>query len=1029
MTISVTNPVQFTGPGSGSTTDAPKNGAPTLEESENRYRRLFETARDGILLLNAETAQIEDVNPYLIEMLGYSHAEFMGKKLWDVGPFSDRAESKAMFAELQANGYIRYDDLPLRSKAGKQIDVEFVSNSYDCGGTKVIQCNIRNITERKRAQTALQQEKHFTNAALDNLPGLFYCISDQGQFLRWNKNFESLSGYSPEELARLPPTALFAEPERERVAEQIRQVFLVGQATLEADFVAKDQSHTAHLFTGARIELANMPCLIGMGINITALNRVKRDHERLAAILESTSDLVSMSDAAGQLLYLNRAGRNALGVGVGEEITHTRIADFIPDPANHPALTTGILAAIRDGVWTGETELLSRRGQEIAVSQVILAHKSADGKLEFLSTIMRDITERKQAELKIKRLDRISAVLSGINSLIVRVDNRGELFTESCRIAVEKGAFRMAWIGMIDEKTQEGKVVAWFGGEEGYVAKIRLTAREGMPESDRPACRALRLSKPVICNDIATDVTLAPLQDELLRRGHQSVACFPLRTTGQPEGVLVLFAGEPNVFDDDEIRLLLELAGNISFALDHIRKSERINFLAYYDELTGLANRTLFHERLEQGVTNAKERGHKLGLVLLDVERFRAINDALGEQAGDAVLKELAVRMSASTVSNNRLARIGSDHFAVFIPEPETEEKLARMVEERLAVLFDPQFQIGDSTLSISAKAGIAMFPTDGSNVDSLLKNAEAALRNAKASGERYMFYASTMNARVASRLSLENQLREALINGEFVLHYQPKVNMASGKITGAEALIRWDNPRTGKLVPPNDFIVILEEIGMIHDVGRWAKRKAIADYLRWRNAGLPVVRISVNVSPLQLRNRDFIADIEHTIGIDPYAAGGLELEITESVFMQNIDQNIATLKAIRAKGVTIAIDDFGTGFSSLGYLARLPVDRLKIDRSFVINMTAGPEGMALVSAVINLAHALRMTVVAEGVETQEQSNLLRLLRCDEMQGFLFSKPVPADLFAARFLRHGVVLESGGLGTVAADRPPARAIP
>jgi EAL domain-containing protein (putative c-di-GMP-specific phosphodiesterase class I) len=235
------------------------------------------------------------------------------------------------------------------------------------------------------------------------------------------------------------------------------------------------------------------------------------------------------------------------------------------------------------------------------------------------------------------------------------------------------------------------------------------------------------------------------------------------------------------------------------------------------------------------------------------------------------------------------------------------------------------------------------------------------------------------------------------------VLHYQPKVSMASGKLTGVEALIRWNNPRTG-LIPPNDFIPILEETGMIHEVGRWVKRKAIEEYLRWRTAGLAAVRVSVNVSPVQLRHRDFIADIAHTVGIDARAPAGLELEITEGVIMKDIHHSVASLRAIRAMGVTIAIDDFGTGFSSLSYLAKLPVDTLKIDRSFVIEMTAGPEGLALVSTIISLAHALKMKTVAEGVESEEQSHLLRLLNCDEIQGYLFSKPVPIEIFETRFL-------------------------
>ena len=328
---------------------------------------------------------------------------------------------------------------------------------------------------------------------------------------------------------------------------------------------------------------------------------------------------------------------------------------------------------------------------------------------------------------------------------------------------------------------------------------------------------------------------------------------------------------------------------------------------------------------------------------------------------------------------------------------------MARLLEKTMEALLEHPFRLNDAVFRIAAKVGVALFPDDGADADTLFRNAEAALKKAKASGERYLFYTQKMTEAVAGKLTLENQLRQALDKGEFVLHYQPKVNLASGKLTSAEALIRWNDPRTG-LVPPGRFIPILEETGLIHEVGRWALRKAIEDYLRWRAAGLAAVRIAVNVSPLQLRNRGFIAEIEQAIGIDAHAAAGLELEITESLIMEDVKHSIASLQAIRAMGVTIAIDDFGTGFSSLSYLAKLPVDTLKIDRSFVIDMTAGPEGLALVSTIINLAHSLKLKVVAEGVETEEQSRLLRLLNCDEMQGFLFSKPVPGEIFETKFL-------------------------
>ena len=349
------------------------------------------------------------------------------------------------------------------------------------------------------------------------------------------------------------------------------------------------------------------------------------------------------------------------------------------------------------------------------------------------------------------------------------------------------------------------------------------------------------------------------------------------------------------------------------------------------------------------------------------------------------------------------LGRVGADHFAVVLPQVKRDHDVVRLLEKKMTAFQDHPFRLNDAVFRIAAKVGVALFPDDGADADALFKNAEAALKRAKANGDRYLFHTQEMTATVAGKLTLENQLRQAVDKGEFVLHYQPKVNLASGKVTSAEALIRWNDPHTG-LVAPGRFIPILEETGLIHEVGRWALRQAIEDYLRWRAAGLPAVRIAVNVSPLQLHHRGFIAEIEQVIGIDVHAVAGLELEITESLIMADVKRSIDTLQAIRAMNVTVAIDDFGTGFSSLSYLSKLPVDTLKIDRSFVIDMTAGPNGLALMSTMINLAHSLKLKVVAEGVETEEQSRLLRLLNCDEMQGYLFCKPVPGEIFETKFL-------------------------
>ena len=482
------------------------------------------------------------------------------------------------------------------------------------------------------------------------------------------------------------------------------------------------------------------------------------------------------------------------------------------------------------------------------------------------------------------------------------------------------------------------------------------------------------------------------------------MAILPLIIANEAVGALALYARESEFFQEEEIRLLTDLTGNLSFALEGIDKAKRLDYLAYYDVLTGLANRRLFLERLELLARHAVTGGHKLAVFLIDLERFKNINDSLGRPAGDKLLVQVAQWLTSRVADATLLARVGANQFAVVLPEINQEGDVARLLEKTVEALPQQVFRLDDTDCRVGAKVGAALFPDDGAGAGALLMNAEAALKKAKARGDRFLFFTEKMTAKVASTLTMENQLRQALERQEFVLHYQPKVCMRNGQLTGAEALIRWNDPRTG-LVPPAAFIPVLEETGLIFDVGRWALQQAIADYLRWRAAGLVAVRIAVNVSPLQLRHEGFVAEIEQTVGIDALAAAALELEITETLIMEDVKLSIDTLQAIRALGVTVAIDDFGTGFSSLSYLHKLPVGALKIDRSFVSEMTVAPEGLALVSTIINLARWLKLKVVAEGVETEEESRLLRLLSCDEMQGYIVSKPLPVASFEAAYLK------------------------
>ena len=592
---------------------------------------------------------------------------------------------------------------------------------------------------------------------------------------------------------------------------------------------------------------------------------------------------------------------------------------------------------------------------------------------------------------RVERLNHLYAVQSGINALLVRCHDRDTLFEGACSIAVNAGAFKMAWIGVLDTETLTGRVVASQGCEPGHIEKIRITARPGAPHSDRPACVALITGEIVICNDVTTDASLAALWPELLARGIRSAACLPIVVAHQALAVLVLFAEDVGAFDNEEKTLLQELCNDISFGLDHIQKEEQLNYLAYYDPLTGLANRSLVDERLALQISAASREQRKFAVVFIDIEHFKSINDVFGRAAGDDILKHVATRLEQHVSDRALLGRVNADQFVATLLDVQQEDDAARLVETLMHEYLGPEVHIGDTDLRLAAKFGIAMFPEDGQDATTLLVNAESALKKAKATGDRFLFYRQEMTARAMATLELENQLRRALELDQFILYYQPKISAKTRQICGVEALLRWQSPQLG-LVAPAQFIPLLEETGLILEVGAWVLRRAVQDYQHWLDLGKQAPRIAVNVSPLQLRRADFLGTVRAALAM---TGGGIDLEITESVIMEDIDGNIDKLQQVRQLDLAIAIDDFGTGYSSLAYLAKLPVQALKIDRSFVATMLEQADAMTLVAAIISLAHSLRLEVVAEGVETEAQALALTAMDCDVLQGYWFGRPVP----------------------------------
>ena len=616
------------------------------------------------------------------------------------------------------------------------------------------------------------------------------------------------------------------------------------------------------------------------------------------------------------------------------------------------------------------------------------------GRRRWFSTLQ-DVSAQKLAEQRICKLNRVYAMLSNISALSVRCSSRLQLLQESCRVAVEFGEYELAWIGTLENGASEGAVQAWFGDDESCVQRIRLSSDPDTPYGNRPASRVLQSLQPCISNDVRAEPALADVLDFMTGRGLRSQACFPLVIDDKAVGVLTLCSSELNAFDAQEIQLLMELSSNISFALDHLQKGERLNYLAYFDGLTGLPNSAQIAERLEQSIATCRDKQSMFALVLVDLERFKAVNHAFGRHGGDALLQQLAARVRENLDRRLLAARINADGYAIIIEEITQAAEVGQLLDAHYHQWFDAPFSIHGQPLHASAKMGIAIFPTDGSDADTLYRNAETALQNAKRGTERTRFYDAHMAEAVNERLALEGKLRRALERDEFVLHYQAKVDVDTRRLEGMEALIRWNSPDLG-LVAPARFIPLLEETGLIVEVGLWALRRAARDHARWRDLGLAAPRIAVNVSAVQLRKSDFVNLVALLLAEVP-APQGIDIELTESLLMDDIQSNIEKLHVLRTLDVRLSIDDFGTGYSSLAYLSKLPAEILKIDRSFIMTMLDDPNNMTLVSTMIALAHSLRMKVVAEGVETEDQAKILRLLRCDQMQGYLIARPVPFE--------------------------------
>ncbi len=458
---------------------------------------------------------------------------------------------------------------------------------------------------------------------------------------------------------------------------------------------------------------------------------------------------------------------------------------------------------------------------------------------------------------------------------------------------------------------------------------------------------------------------------------------------------------------DGEITHFIAMSLDIS---ERKASEQRIHFLAHHDVLTGLPNRFSCDERLKLSMQQARRQHQKVAVLFVDLDRFKNINDSLGHHVGDELLRSVSQRLLSVVREGDTVSRLGGDEFIVILNHFTEVEEIGTLVEHRLIPAVRTPYQIDGADLYISCSIGIAVFPDDSEDADGLMRHADAAMYQAKRSGRNNLqFFTPELNARVTRHLHLESDLRHATTRNEFVLHYQPRIDALSGQIAGVESLVRWQHPVEG-MIPPGQFIPLAEESGLIIEIGAWIIREACRQHQQWRRDGIGPMPISINLSALQLKDDTLLATLSQAIASFDVPAAQIELELTESLLMEHVGATIAVLQRIKALGFTLSIDDFGTGYSSLNYLCRFPIDKLKIDRSFVQNIHGAPENLAVTKAIIGLGHTLGLEIVAEGVEHASDVAVLQSVGCDELQGFFYARPMPAAQFVAWLDEHRAIV-------------------
>ena len=619
---------------------------------------------------------------------------------------------------------------------------------------------------------------------------------------------------------------------------------------------------------------------------------------------------------------------------------------------------------------------------------------------------------QKENERVMVQLRNMFAALSATNEAILRTKAPEELYQRVCDAAVNSGKFTTTMILKPNLDTGWFETQAMTSIGEDMMRNYRMSIDASIREGKGTAGTAFRSRRASLRNNMVSDPRMTPWRERAVKAGIFAVAAVPLLRDGAAIGVILFHSKDPNAFDPDTVELLERMAENVVFALDNFEREaerklgeERIKYLATHDGLTGLPNRVMFSHLLNVTLEAAKRYQRRFALLFIDLDRFKFINDTLGHDAGDTLLKTISARFKQTLRSSDAIARLGGDEFVLLIQEMNHVDQASIVAQKILAAANEPM-KLAGQECRISASIGIAMFPEDGGDEDALTKSADVAMYHAKQEGKNnYQFYSLDIKADSSHRLTLESNLRLAIERGELSLHYQPKVDLNSGAIAGVEALLRWKSEALGD-VPPAEFLALAEETGLIVPIGLWVLRQACLQNIAWQKQGIPPICVAVNLSARQLSDHSLLRNIALVLADTGMAANLLELEISESMVIHNPENTIKLLTAIKEMGVRVAVDDFGTGYSLLRQLKHFPIDTVKIERAFIHDLATGVEEQTIAQSIIAMGKTLSVTVVAKGVENAAQQAFLREQKCDLMQGFYFSKAVPADELATLLMKN-----------------------